>query len=70
MIQFGIIVNQDIGLARVLAMQAPGILLQGSLPRDWQCQDQGVQRRMIETFAVGAVSVLDNIQSLVEFTPQ
>jgi hypothetical protein len=43
--------DPDIGLGSVLTVKAAGVLLQGSLPRDRHCQQQRVERWMIEAFA-------------------
>lgn len=51
MIQLDKVVNQDIGFIRMVAMQTARILLQRPCPRDWKRQDQGIQGRMVETFA-------------------
>ncbi|MNR54630.1 hypothetical protein D3C85_1748540 [compost metagenome] len=40
-----------VGLAGMLAVQSPGILLKVALPGNWHGQDQGIQRRMVESFA-------------------
>ena len=43
--------DPHVGLGRVLAVQATGVLLQRSLPRNRHSQHQGVERRMIKTLA-------------------
>jgi hypothetical protein len=43
--------DPHIGLAGVLPMQAPSVLLQRALPGNRHRQDQRVQRRMVEALA-------------------
>ena len=43
--------DPHVGLAGVLPVQAPGILLQRAFPRDWHGQHQRIERRVIEAFA-------------------
>ena|GEM_PF-4597966 len=43
--------NAHVGLIGMLAMQASSVLLQGTFPRNRHCKHQGVERRMVETFA-------------------
>jgi hypothetical protein len=43
--------DPHIGLAGVLSMQPASVLLQRSLPRDGHRQDQGIEGRMVESFA-------------------
>ena len=43
--------DPHIGFAGVLPVQPARVLLQGALPRHWHGQHQGVQRRMVESFA-------------------
>ena len=42
--------DANVGFARMLAVQSPGVLLKVALPGNRHGQYQGIQRRMVETF--------------------